>query len=202
MLSLPKSTEYQQQLPKTQIYKKFELTAPQRDRFDADIARMDIVNVISPRFLPSIAEGNEVKAIFVVNVDLKRPDYDPKNISLIAKLIPQRIVFVLRSEDLCQLAIFHTKTFVSPWKPFSEATIELTGIDLDAVWENIVRTIGNITESAEAKTLAEDIALTEQRAKLEKQIATVEKQLYAERDRRRKRELFAELQRLKGGLNG
>lgn len=71
MFGLPQSTEVNCPMPKAQLYKKFELKQAQRDVFDADIARMEIVNFIAPQSLPGIAEGTEVKAVFVVDVELK-----------------------------------------------------------------------------------------------------------------------------------
>lgn len=64
MLGLPQSTEVKRPMPKAQLYKKFELKQTQRDAFDADVARMEIVNFIAPQSLPGIAEGTEVKAGF------------------------------------------------------------------------------------------------------------------------------------------
>ena len=123
MLGLPQSTEINRPLPKAQLYKKFELKQAQRDAFDADVARMEIVNFIAPQSLPGIAEGVEVKAVFVVDVELKRHDYDTKNITLISKLIPHRIFFALRHEDKVQLAVYHTnRCFMISRIPASEPT--------------------------------------------------------------------------------
>lgn len=72
-LQLPSSTIVDRPLPKAQLYKKFELKQSQRDAVDADIARLDFVNRIAPQTMPAIVEGTEVKAIFVVEVELKRP---------------------------------------------------------------------------------------------------------------------------------
>ena len=48
MYGLPLSTERKQQLPKKAIYTKFDLKSSQRESFDADSARMDIVSVVYP----------------------------------------------------------------------------------------------------------------------------------------------------------
>lgn len=47
MFGLPISTERKKQLPKKAIYAKFDLKPSQRESFDADIARIDIVAVVS-----------------------------------------------------------------------------------------------------------------------------------------------------------
>ncbi|MDE6856274.1 MAG: DUF4391 domain-containing protein, partial [Muribaculaceae bacterium] len=61
MFGLPSSTEVKRPLPKTQLFKRFDWTASQRDRFDADVSRLDFVNWISPHTVPAIAVGDEVK---------------------------------------------------------------------------------------------------------------------------------------------
>ena len=67
MFGLPQSTGVKRPLPKAQLFKKFELKQSQRDAINADIARIDFVNLIAPQSLPAIAEGVEIKAIFVVD---------------------------------------------------------------------------------------------------------------------------------------
>lgn len=66
MLGLPLSTEVKRPLPKAQLYKRFDWAPSQRESFDGDVARLDFVNWISPRTLPAIAEGTEIKEIFVI----------------------------------------------------------------------------------------------------------------------------------------
>ena len=117
MYGLPISTIRKQQLPKKTIYAKFELKQSQRDAVDADIVRMDFVNSITPQTMPALAEGTEVKAIFVVEVQLKRADYEVRNMALIAKLIPQRIILALRYGEKVQLAAYHTKFIVGTLMP-------------------------------------------------------------------------------------
>lgn len=48
MLGLPKSTEMNKQLPKKAIYAKFQMNTASKDKVDADISRIVIVNEISP----------------------------------------------------------------------------------------------------------------------------------------------------------
>ena len=201
MLGLPKSSEIKQPLPKAQIYKKFELKQSQRDAFDRDIARLDIVHQISPQTIPAIAEGAEVKAIFVVNVEVKHSDYDTKNILLISKLIPQRIVFVLCYGGKAQLAVFHTKLFTTSWQSLDTVNLTLEGLNLDIVWQNIVSSIG-VFEIAEDNSLTEQIKADEERSKILRQIENLERQMRSTSQTRRQREIYAEIKKLKSQLNG
>lgn len=196
MYGLPISTERKRQLPKKAIYAKFDLKPAQRESFDADIARIDIVAVVSPATIPALSEGAEVKEFYVLNVQMKRKEYDTKNIWLLAHQIAQHMVFALRYEEQVQFAIFHTKLFTTAWQPVEQATLSLSGLSLDIVWENIVKEIGQI-KITDDNTLVEQIADDEQRAKLLAQITTLERKIANEKQPRRKREYFEQIKKLK-----
>lgn len=199
MLGLPQSTEVKRPLPKVQLYKRFDWKPSQRESFDGGVSRLDFVNWIAPRTLPAIAEGNEVKEIFVIEVSLKSRDFDQKSIVLLAKSIPQRVIYLLRFEDEAMLAVYHSKLFTSPWQPIDSATVALSGLNLDTVWEAIVSSIGQFSVEQE-NSLTEQIKVDEERDRLLRQIATLERQMNAAKQPRRKRELFLELQKLKNKI--
>lgn len=199
MYGLPISTERKRQLPKKAIYAKFDLKPAQRDCFDAYIARIDIVAVVSPATIPALSEGTEVKEFYVLDVQMKRKEYDAKNILLLTRLIAQNMVFALRYENQLQFAIFHTKLFTTAWQPVEQATLPLSGLNLDTVWENIVKEIGQI-EVANGHTLVEQIADNDQRTKLLGQLATLERKMANEKQPRRKREYFEQIKNLKEKL--
>ncbi len=203
-LGLPETTRVKRPLPKAQLFKRFDWTPSQRDRFDGEVSRLDFVNWISPRTVPAIAVGNEVKEIFVVEVSLKSRDFDTKTIELLAKSIPQRIVYALRLRDEIKLAVYHTKLFTTGWQLLTPDSPLLTvqGLTLDSVWNNIVCQISDINSSllTANSSLSDVIRQKEERAKLERQIAALERQMNATKQPRRKRELFVELQKLKGVL--
>ena len=198
MYGLPPSTEVKKQLPKKAIYAKFDLKPAQRERFDADVSTLYIIGIVSPHTVPALAEGEEVKEIYVLGVQLKRKEYDPKNITLLTKLIPQKMVFVLEYEEEVQLAIHHTRLITSAWqiKHHKSDIINLQGLNLDTVWEGIVKSIGQI-DVEEGNSLTEQIATNDQRAKLLTQIATLERKMANEKQPRRKREYFEQIKGLK-----
>ena len=219
MLNLPQPTEVKRSLPKAQLYRQFDWKPSQRESFDGDVSHLDFVNWISPRTLPGIAAGNEVKEIYIVEVTLKTRDFDSKNIALLAKSIPQRIVYVLRYDDEVMLAVYYTRLFMTTWQPVEDVSLQLNGLNLDSVWENIVKSIvgtslcdvsnpetqdygpnncQNILDSkhAERISLQDQIIAADERAKIELQIAALERQMNATKQPRRKRELFLELQKL------
>lgn len=200
MYGLPVSTEVKRALPKAQIYQKFEFKQSQRDAFDRDIARLDFTHVISPQTLPAIAETAEVKAIFVVRVELKRSDYDHKNIILISKLIPHKLVLMLCHEDKMQIAVYHTGLFISPWSNPENIHLELAGLNLDSVWQNFISLISGlkVDEGSDIDTAIETNRRKEQ---LTKQLASLQKQLSNCRQNKKQLELFHEIKKLKRELS-
>lgn len=94
MLGLPKSTEMSKQLPKKAVYAKFQMNTAAKEKIDADISRITIVNEITPAKI-NIPAGEEVRSFFVLLVSLKKKDFDERTIVTLSKLIPQNILFEL-----------------------------------------------------------------------------------------------------------
>ena len=196
MYGLPQSTEIKKQLPKKAIYAKFNMPTSQREHFDADIARIDIEVGVSKATVPALAEGEEIKEFYVLGIQLKRKEYDPKNILMLTKLLPHKMVFALHYEEEIQFAIYHTKLISSAWTPIEEARLPLSGLNLDSVWDNIVKQIGHI-EVQEGNTLTEQIKANEEQTKLLAQIKMLERKMANEKQPHRKREYFEQIKKLK-----
>ena len=200
MLGLSKATEMSKQLPKKAIYAKFQMNTSAKEKIDADISKITIVNEITPNKV-NIPAGDEVKSIFVLLVSLKRKDFDEKTIATLSKLIPQNILFVLEYGSESKLAIYHTKIMQTDWKPTEEQRIELQGLNLDKVWENVVVAVGSV-DIEQGNTLDEQIAIDDQRKKIEKEIAFLEKMARAEKQPKKKFELVQQIKTLKKQLAG
>lgn len=198
MLGLPKTTEMSKQLPKKAIYTKFQMNTAAKAKIDADISRITIVNEIAPNKV-NIPSGEDVKSFFVLLVSLKKKEYDKKTIATLSKLIPQNILFVLEYENESRLAIYHTKVMQTEWKPTENQRIELQGLNLDTVWENIVKSLECGVWNEEL-SLDENLALHEQQEKLQKQITKLEKQARTERQPKKKFELHQKITKLKKEL--
>ena len=198
MLGLPKTTEMSKQLPKKAIYTKFNMNTVAKEKIDADISRITIVNEIAPNKV-NISAGEDVKNFFVLLVSLKKKEYDEKTIATLSKLIPQNILFALEYENESRLAIYHTKVMQTAWIPTEEQKVELKGLNLDTVWENIVIAVGGLNIE-KGNTLDEQIEINEKKQKLEKEIAKLEKQARAEKQPKKKFELVQAEKKLKEKL--
>ena len=194
MLGLPKSTEMHKQLPKKAIYDKFHMDTAAKNKLDADISKITIVHEISPQTI-HIPEGDKVKCIFVLLVSLKQDNFDERNIALLSRLIPQNILLVLEYDGKDKLAVYYKKLMQTEWKVLDEQRFELTGLDLDAVWQNIIASIGGIHIEA-GRTLDEQLELNEKKQKLKREIMKYEKLARKERQPRRKYEYVQKLKEL------
>ena len=198
MYHLPEKAVVKKQLPKATIYKKFDLNPASKARFDADISRIDIVGEISEATV-SVPAGENVSSVFVLQVALKKTDFDEKNIMLISKLIDQKMIFVLTHENRAKLAVCYSRFFQTEWQNADDVSIPIRGLNLDAVYQNLITQIGAI-HVTDGNTLSQQIELDEKRAKLEKEIAKLEKQARAEKQPRKKFELVQKINQLKQTL--
>lgn len=195
MLNLPKSTEMNKQLPKKAIYAKFNMNTAARDRFDADISRITIVNEISPSTVTTTV-GENVKSIYVLLVSLKHKSYNDKLIEQLTKLIDQNMLFVLEYGNEARLAVCHSKVISSDWQKKDDLSVLLKGLDLDSVWENIIVQVGDI-HIEHNNSLDEQLALDERRMKLQREIDRLEKLARAERQPKKKFELVQKIKKLR-----
>jgi hypothetical protein len=199
MLGLPKSTEINKPLPKKAMFDKFKPNAADRKLFDEQISRLTIVAEISPQTV-NITVGADVTSIYVVLVSLKTDECNKKNIALLSKLIDQKMLFILQYGDSARLAVYRTeKVLMSESKPIDEWKLALIGLDLGAIWKNIIVEVGGIDLTG-GKDLDATIVEKDRREKLHKQIAALEKKAMNERQPRRKWELAEEVKRLKREL--
>lgn len=200
MHNLPQSTEINKALPKTVLYEKFELKPSQQKAFDADVSRMVITNVLSSHTLPAVAEGQSVKTIYVVTVQLKRKQYvSGKSIELLSRLIPQKMILVLHHDNKIQLAVHHSRLLTSEWMNEDDLDIPILGLDFDKVWENIVAAAGSIVLD-NAISIDEQLDKDWKRQQTEQKIAQLEKRARIEKQPRKKWELVAEIRRLEKEL--
>lgn len=180
MYALPNSTLLSKQIPKKAIFDKFALTAAQRKRIDADIARIDIIARLAQDTLPAIATGKEVKEIYVLSVSLKTKSYMPDSIKLLARLIPQRMLFVLCHEQQAQLAIVHEGLHTGNWTMQEDLRIHLSDINFDALWEHLVVEIGDISLNTE-QTLDDRILQKWEQKRILNEIEQLERRIDKEK---------------------
>lgn len=199
MLGLPKATETSKQLPKKLIYTKFNMNTAQKEKFDAEISRIAIVNEVNPT-TSRIKAGEQVGSFFVLSVLLKQKNFDEKIIIQLSKLIPQNILFVLIYESECKLAIYHTKLMQSEWGSIEEQSISLDGMTLDAVWQNIIVKVGDVNLE-KGHSLDTQLAIDDKRKKIQREIYRIDSLARKEKQPKKKFEYAEQVKLLKAQLD-
>ena len=194
MLGLPRRTEVNKRINKTVIYEKFQLEPKQKEAFDADVSFIYIANEIS-EYSVGIAKGEDTTSIHILRVVMKTKEYSDNSITRLFKLIGNKIILALEFENEVQIAVYHTKLFKTEWQPIDTATITLNGLNLDSVYVNLITQIGNF-EIEEGRVLDEQIASDEQKAKIEREIARLERMARNEKQPKKKFELVEKIKKL------
>lgn len=196
MLGLPIRTEIRKPISKELIYKNFpDMKGEKRKKFDEDISRITITNELSEKTL-NLSKGQKIRTIFVIQLQLKKKDFSKKNIDIIFKIFKQNIILVLSFEDKEKVIINYVKNIESDWHNKGRFTLSLEGLDLDKIFENFVKQIGNIVVE-EGKSLEEQIILNDEKAKILKRIEQIEKRVWKEKDPKKKFELVQKIDKLK-----
>ncbi len=205
MLNLPKSTELNKVLAKADIHKKFALSSKDKELFDNDISRLYISHEISPRTL-AIEKSDDISAIFILSIQLKNKDFDEKNIALLAKLIPQKMLFMLEFEHEVKFAVclpyVQNKVLQTKWlKGIDDNFVLDLSVDtLNKLWDKIIIDISNIKLSNEnntSNTIEEAIINSIEQEKILKKIEQLEKKARNEKQPKKKFEILEEVKRLK-----
>ncbi|MCL1806781.1 MAG: DUF4391 domain-containing protein [Oscillospiraceae bacterium] len=196
MLDLPKTTYIGRIIAKDKIYTHGGADSELEDLFVGQVERIRLLHNISPRTV-NIAQGETVLEIQIIEISLRTSVPDKRILSTICKAIPYKIIFTLVYEGQTTYTVFYdSKTCFS-----SDEPPKLIGNDADSVWENFLRQISR-TETAEGRTLDEQIAAGAERENLLRKIERLEKQARNEKQPRRKWDLTEDVKRLKQELEG
>ena len=191
---LPHSTEINSIISKKTIIDKFSLSGQERTRFDSSIHKIVISNEISPRTV-NISSGN-IKSIFILRAELREENCDPRVLSMLFNLINQRMIIVLQCGIRCKPVVFNDILIEGNWMLQSDLSLKLEGLDLDDIWKNLVIQIGNI-KIEDGLCLSDQIRKNEEYKVAEVRIVELQKKMAAEKQPRKKKELFEQINKLK-----
>jgi hypothetical protein len=180
MLNFPNSAEFNKIMPKEAFYKNLSLSAEMKDKFVSDIKRIVWQYKLSPSTL-NVEKGEIVDEILVLNVELKKQDFDRKILELISKQNSHKVLYILSFENTTAFAVFVGKIYSSEWKQQDDLTPQIKGLNLDKVWEHFVRqiaideqTVINKSEQVSVETLLKE---QEEKQKLQSEITALENKI-------------------------
>ena len=200
MYNLPEKTVLNQKLTKELIYANCNVDNKTKQLIVSQVESMYWLAKFTDKTL-NVEKSQSVEEIQVIKIVLRQKECDNKILSTLRKAMPYNLLFMLEFEEETKMVVFHSKFIESDWAPTSKIKIELKGLSLEAVWENLITQVGNI-EIEQGCSLDEQIASNEQKAKLEKEIARLEKQARAEKQPKKKFELVQMIKKLKVGEKG
>lgn len=209
MLDFPRTTEFNKRIPKQKFYENLTISPVLRRVFIDQIRMVYWKNKLATSTL-NIAAGEAVTEIEVFEVRLNEPLLDDAVLKQIDKEIPYHILFILTRDGKAQAWIGYKEAAASgsnafkvgryyhtDWMPEDELRLSINGLNMDAVYESLVRQIagGNLqTDSGES--LKESVERDEKKKQLEKQIAVLESKMRKEKQLNRRMEMNAELKQL------
>lgn len=214
MLGLPSATEFNKRIPKQKFYENITVTPALKRIFVEQIKVIYWRNKISAATV-NLAPGKTVTEVEVFEVRLASAPLDEAVLRQIDREIPYHIIFLLEYEGKHQAwtaykeassgnaafkvgAYYHTE-----WLPENELPIRIDGLDLDTVYENLVRQIAGDALSAgrdSSESLKESVERDEKRRELQKQIEVLEAKMRKEKQLNRQMEINAELKKLRKEL--
>lgn len=147
----------------------------------------------------------------VFELRLNAPSFDETVLRQIDKAIPYHLLFVLTCGGRAQAWIGYKEApaasgnavkvkryYHTEWMGDSDLRFVIDGLDMDAVYENLVRQIaGERLRSDNNESLQDSVERDEERRRLEKQIAALESKLRKEKQLNRRMEINAEIKKLR-----
>ncbi len=214
MFGFPDSTEFNKRIPKQKFYENIEVSSSLRRVFVEQIKIVYWRNKLAVSTL-NIASGESVTEIEVFEVRLTEPILEETVLRQIDKEIPYHILFILTCDGKAQAWIGYKEAAASgnnafkinryyhtEWIPENELRFSIDGLNMDAVYENLVRQIaGEILQTNSNESLKDSVERDEERRRLEKQIAALENKIRKEKQLNRRMEMNTELKLLKKQLN-
>lgn len=210
MLGFPVSTEFNKRIPKQKFYDNLDVSPTLRRVFVDQIRLVYWRNKLAASTL-NIAAGEVVSEVEVFEVRLNAPKLDEAVLKQIDKEIPYHILFILTCDGKAQAwtgykeaaasgsnAFKVNRYYHTDWMPEDELQLRIDGLNMDTVYESLVRQIaGNKLQAESGESLKESVERDEKKKQLEKQIAALESKMRKEKQLNRRMEMNAELKKIR-----
>lgn len=210
MLGFPVSTEFNKRIPKQKFYDNLDVSPTLRRVFVDQIRIVYWRNKLAASTL-NIAAGEVVSEVEVFEVRLNEPRLDEAVLKQIDKEIPYHILFILTCDGKAQAWIGYKEAAASgsnafkvnryyhtDWMPEDELQLRIDGLNMDTVYESLVRQIaGDKLQAESGESLKESVQRDEKKKQLEKQIAALESKMRREKQLNRRMEMNVEMKKLK-----
>ena len=218
MINLPSSTFVGKVVPKEKFYSKCAVNTATKNLFVKYAEQIVWQNKLTAQTMAA-EKGLLVNEIDVFEVKMKSFECPRKLFEFIDQNLHHHNVFVLTYDDKAKLFVnFKEKekdetfldAFETLWKPIAEPAFNLSGSNMDEIYESIIRSADSSNavaslsslsllkgDAKQSKTSLKDyIVQSKQNAKIQAQIEKLEKKLANEKQFNRQVEIRAEIKSL------
>lgn len=193
MIELPKECVVDKFIPKKIFYEKVSLSSNLKQEFVDKIDKIYWKYKISEDTL-NISKTENVEEIEIFELTLKEKVNCQNIIKVITKNIPYIILFEICYKDEVQYAIKHNDDiYFTNWN--EKIDFDLNGIDLNVVYEKIIRSVTNISE--QDNNIDEELEKGKKFKEIQKEIERLENKMKAEKQFNKKVELNKKIIELK-----
>lgn len=193
MIELPKGCIVDKFIPKKIFYEKISLSSNLKQEFVDKIDKIYWKYKISEDTL-NISKTENVEEIEIFELTLKEKVNCQNIIKVITRNIPYIILFEICYNDEVQYAIKHNDDiYFTNWN--EKINFNFNGIDLNVVYENIIRNITNISE--QSNNIDEELKKCKKLKRIQKEIERIENKMKAEKQFNKKVELNKSILELK-----
>ena len=193
MIELPKECIVDKFIPKKIFYEKVSLSTNLKQEFVDKLDKIYWKYKISEDTL-NISKTENVEEIEIFELTLKEKVNCQNIIKVITRNIPYIILFEIYYNDEVQYAIKHNDDFYfTNWN--EKIDFNFNGIDLNVVYENIIRSVTNI--SKQDNNIDEELEKDKKLKKIQKEIERLENKMKAEKQFNKKVELNKNILELK-----
>ena len=214
MLNFPKTTEFNRLIPKQKFYDNINVSSELKKVFVEQIKNIYWKNKIATS-TTNLAPGNSVTELEVLEIRLKGPLLDESLLKQIDKEIPYHILFMLSYKGKYQAWIGYKENndsgknafkvngyYHTEWMSEDELPIKLEGLNIDDVYENLVRQIAGtrLDSNLNDDSLKVAVERDNQRQQIKKQIEKLESQIRKEKQLNKQMLLNNDLKKLKKQL--
>lgn len=214
MIGLPKTTEFNKQIPKQKFYEKMDISPALKKIFVEQVKTIYWRNKIAASTMNLLA-GTNVTELEVFEICLNSPISDDSLLRQIDKEIPYHILFLLEYRGKYQAWIGYKEILASGNKEFKvneyyytewlfeeDLPLKPEGLNVDAIYENFMRQIAGdkLKTKNVGESLKESVERDEQKQALQKQIAKLQAKIRKEKQLNKQMQMNTELKKLKKEL--
>ena len=214
MLGLPKATEFNRRIPKAKFYENINITTSLKRLFVDQIKNIYWRNKIAST-TTNLIDGKYVTEIEVFEINLDSSQVDIGLLKFIDSVIPYHILYILEYIGKYQVWIGYKEAtdiekkiskvdryYHTNWLEETELIVKLEGLNLDDVYENLVRQIAGdkLQSDGSSESLKQSVQRDKEIETLQKQISILQNKIRKEKQLNKQIEINTELKKLRSVL--